>query len=74
MTPYELRYEIFKTAKDYIEQKYITELDFFERHYEEDKKLKAPKYPTFEDIEVFANRIKSFVDGFQVDSVKLPKV
>lgn len=63
MTPYELRYNIFKTALDYIEQKYITELDYFERHLESDNSLTPPKYPTFDDIKDFADKFKDFVDN-----------
>jgi hypothetical protein len=60
MTPYELRFEIFKEAR------LIATEDFCnKREYYMDKDQKNSKYtpfPTVEEIQVLADQIKDFVE------------
>ncbi len=63
MNPFELRYSVFQTAKDFLEQQYKANLRTFELL---DKAAKdatelAPKFPTVEEVIEKAVEINKFV-------------
>ena len=63
MNPFELRYSVFQTAKDFLEQQYKANLQAFEML---DKAAKnaaelAPKFPTVEEVIEKAVEINKFV-------------
>jgi hypothetical protein len=70
MTPYELRFEIFKQAQYYHEVEYTSTNEVYQRQtalYVTDKTGTAakpepkPQYPTFNQILETANKINKFV-------------
>lgn len=63
MTPYELRFEIFKQAQILTEQEYHTKLECITREKENNPNLKIdyPEYPKYELIEQLAEKINDFV-------------
>jgi hypothetical protein len=63
MNPFELRYSVFQTAKDFLEQQYKANLAAFDAL---DKAAKgaaelAPKFPTVEEVIEKAVEINKFV-------------
>ena len=63
MNPFELRYSVFQTAKEFLEQQYKANLQAFEML---DKATKdaaelAPKFPTVEEVIEKAVEINKFV-------------
>jgi hypothetical protein len=63
MNPFELRYSVFQTAKEFLEQQYKANLQAFEML---DKAAKdaaelAPKFPTVEEVIEKAVEINKFV-------------
>jgi hypothetical protein len=63
MNPFELRYSVFQTAKDFLEQQYKANLAAFDAI---DKAAKnaaelAPKFPTVEEVIEKAVEINKFV-------------
>ena len=64
MTPYELRFEIFKQAQNLADQEFHTVWQSVDRKNEMDgTSLKYPTYPTYDDIEKLAEKINSFVSS-----------
>ena len=64
MTPYELRFEIFKQAQTLADQEFHTAWQSVDRKHEMDEtSLKYPTYPTYDDIEKLAEKINSFVSS-----------
>ena len=64
MTPYELRFEIFKQAQTLADQEFHTAWQSVDRKNEMDEtSLKYPTYPTYDDIEKLAEKINSFVSS-----------
>ena len=64
MTPYELRFEIFKQAQTLADQEFHTVWQSVDRKNEMDKdSIKYPTYPTYDDIEKLAEKINSFVSS-----------
>lgn len=63
MNPFELRYSVFQTAKDFMEQSYKAQLEAFEatKKATEGAIDLAPKYPTLEEIIEKAIEINKFV-------------
>jgi hypothetical protein len=69
MTPYELRFEIFKQAQSLADQEFHTEWQSADR---ENQLLKGsadpwtltyPVYPSYEQIEKLAEKINAFVSS-----------
>jgi hypothetical protein len=63
MNPFELRYSVFQTAKEFLEQQYKANLQAFDAM---DKTAKdfaylAPKFPTVEEVIEKAVEINKFV-------------
>ena len=76
MNPFELRYSVFQTAKDFLEQQYKANLAAFDAL---DKAAKdaaelAPKFPTVEEVIDKAVEINKFVsDANERELVKTVK-
>ncbi len=66
MTPYELRFSIFKEAESLAQCKYSSEFEVVERWNSDPNnsvKMEYPEFPTFESIQDLANKINSFVSS-----------
>lgn len=64
MTPYELRFEIFKQAYNFAVDKYSASRELVENHNEiSEKKWDLPPFPSYEDVEQFADKINNFVSS-----------
>ena len=68
MTPYELRFEIFKQAQNLADQEFHVKYGTADRWNDEvDKnggiRVEYPEYPMFHYIETLAERINDFVSG-----------
>ncbi len=66
MTPYELRFDIFKEAECLAQNKYSAEFETAERwnsNPNNSVKMDYPEFPTFEYIQELANKINSFVSS-----------
>jgi hypothetical protein len=63
MNPFELRYSVFQTAKDFMEESYKAQLSAFEAAQKTTEQAidLAPKYPTLEEIIEKAIEINKFV-------------
>lgn len=62
MTPYELRFEIFKHAQNLADQEFHTVWQSVDRKNELDgTSLKYPTYPSYAQIETLAGKINAFV-------------
>lgn len=63
MTPYELRFEIFKQAQTLAEFRYHADMGIIERRKELNpgNSEDYPTYPTFEYIQKIAEDINAFV-------------
>lgn len=62
MTPYELRFEIFKQARGLAESQYAASFEIVQHHNSnESKKWDYPVFPSYESIEALANKINDFV-------------
>jgi hypothetical protein len=76
MNPFELRFSVFNTAKDFLEQQYKANLAAFDLM---DKAAKnaadlAPKFPTMEEVIEKAIEINKFVsDANERDLTKIVK-
>ena len=66
MTPYELRFEIFKQAYTFANDKFSIEYDTA-RCWNENSmntvKMDYPEYPTYEQVEKLAEKINTFVSS-----------
>ena len=66
MTPYELRFEIFKQAYNFANDKFSIEYDTARCWNENSRntvKIDYPDFPTYEQVEELANKINSFVSS-----------
>lgn len=66
MTPYELRFEIFKEAECLAQNKYSAEFETAQRWNSNPNnkvKMDYPEFPTFEDIKQLAENINNFVSS-----------
>jgi len=76
MNPFELRYDLLKTSKEFLTEQYNAQLKAWELADEAGKKLleNAPKFPTMEEIinnAIEMNRfISTTVETQLVDGVK----
>jgi len=76
MNPFELRYSVFQTAKEFLEQQYKANLAAFDAM---DKTAKdfaylAPKFPTVEEVIEKAVEINKFVsDANERELTKIVK-
>jgi hypothetical protein len=63
MNPFELRYSVFQTAKDFLEQQYKANLQAFDALDKATKNAAelAPKFPTVEEVIEKAVEINKFV-------------
>jgi hypothetical protein len=63
MTPYELRFKIFKQAQNLADSEYHTRWTHIDRQHEHDPSYLEdyPKYPSYEYIEKLAEKINAFV-------------
>ena len=63
MNPFELRYSVFQTAKEFLEQQYKANLQAFEMLDKAAKQATelAPKFPTVEEVIEKAVEINKFV-------------
>jgi hypothetical protein len=76
MTPYELRYAVFNTAKDFLEQQYKANLAAFEAMDKATKEVAdlAPKFPTMAEVIEKAMEVNAFVsDANQRELTKIVK-
>ena len=76
MNPFELRYSVFQTAKDFLEQQYKANLQAFEMLDKATKEAKdlAPKFPTVEEVIEKAVEINKFVsDANERELTKIVK-
>jgi hypothetical protein len=76
MNPFELRYDLLKTSKEFLTEQYNAQLKAWELADEAGKKLleNAPKFPTMEEIISNAIEMNKFisttVESQLVDGVK----
>ncbi len=64
MTPYELRFEIFKQAYSHANDEYNASYEIVRSHNEvSDHKWIYPSFPSYEKIEKLADKINSFVSS-----------
>ena len=63
MNPFELRYSVFQTAKEFLEQQYKAKLAAFDAldKVAKDAAELAPKFPTVEEVIEKAVEINKFV-------------
>ena len=76
MTPFELRFSVFNTAKDFLEQQYKANLVAFEAMDKATKQAVelAPKFPTMEEVIEKAVEINKFVsDANERELTKIVK-
>jgi len=76
MNPFELRYDLLKTSKEFLTEQYNAQLKAWELADEAGKKLleNAPKFPTVEEVIANAVEMNKFisttVESQLVDGVK----
>jgi hypothetical protein len=64
MTPYELRFEIFKQANNLAQDKYHAEFAVADQWNEHNSvKMDYPDFPSYEQIESLADKINAFVSS-----------
>ena len=64
MTPYELRFEIFKQAYAHANNEYLAAYNIVDNHNQNnEKKWDYPSFPSYERIEELADKINSFVSS-----------
>jgi hypothetical protein len=63
MTPYELRFEIFKQANNLVQDKYHAAFARAEMLSKNDPNVEFPDFPTYEKIEALAEKINTFVSS-----------
>jgi hypothetical protein len=76
MNPFELRFSVFNTAKDFLEQQYKANLVAFEAMDKATKQAAdlAPKFPTMEEVIEKAVEINKFVsDANERELTKIVK-
>jgi hypothetical protein len=76
MNPFELRFSVFNTAKDFLEQQYKANLAAFDALDKATKQATdlAPKFPTMEEVIEKAVEINKFVsDANERELTKIVK-
>lgn len=76
MNPFELRYSVFQTAKEFLEQQYKANLAAFDALDKATKEASdlAPKFPTVEEVIEKAVEINKFVsDANERELTKIVK-
>lgn len=76
MNPFELRYSVFQTAKEFLEQQYKANLAAFDALDKATKEATdlAPKFPTVEEVIEKAVEINKFVsDANERELTKIVK-
>lgn len=76
MNPFELRFSVFNTAKDFLEQQYKANLAAFDAidKATKDAAALAPKFPTMEEVIEKAVEINKFVsDANERELTKIVK-
>ena len=64
MTPYELRFEIFKQANGLAQDEYHAKFAVVEQWNNENSvKMDYPEFPSYDEIEKLADKINSFVSS-----------
>lgn len=64
MTPYELRFNIFKQAYAHANDEYVASYEIVREHNENsDIKWDYPPFPSYEKIEKLAEKINTFVSS-----------
>jgi hypothetical protein len=64
MTPYELRFEIFKQAYAHANDEYLAEYNIVDNHNQNTgSKWNYPSFPSYEKIEQLAEKINNFVSS-----------
>ena len=64
MTPYELRFEIFKQAQSLADQEFHASFNLADQWNQLNSvKMEYPDFPTYEKIEELANKINNFVSS-----------
>lgn len=66
MTPYELRFEIFKQARELAESQFSSDMEIAQRWNENSDnsvKMDYPEFPSYEKIEALADKINDFVSS-----------
>lgn len=64
MTPYELRFEIFKQAYAHANDEYLTRYNIVDTYNQNTgSKLDYPSFPSYEKIEALAEKINNFVSS-----------
>jgi hypothetical protein len=70
MTPYELRFEIFKQAYNIVSDKFAAEMEQALRYNEDlsvvHQKIDYPNYPSYREVEQIAEKINTFVSEAKV--------
>jgi hypothetical protein len=65
MTPYELRFEIFKQAYAMVQDEFSAEMELVSRYNEDtleySSKKEYPRYPSYRETVQIADRINTFV-------------
>jgi hypothetical protein len=65
MSPYELRFEIFKQAYNIVSDKFAAEMEQALRYNEDlsvvHQKIDYPNYPSYREVEQIAEKINTFV-------------
>jgi hypothetical protein len=64
MTPYELRFEIFKQATNLAQDEYNASYEIVREHNDNSEtKWNYPPFPSYEKIEKLAEKINTFVSS-----------
>jgi hypothetical protein len=63
MTPYELRFEIFKQAMGFAEDEFHANYNLAEMWNKDKNVMDYPEFPTYEEIEALADKINNFVSS-----------
>ena len=65
MNPFELRYDLLKTSKEFLTEQYNAQLKAWELADEAGKKLleNAPKFPTVEEVIANAVEMNKFISN-----------
>jgi hypothetical protein len=64
MTPYELRFEIFKQAYAHANDEYFASYNIVDNHNQTtESKWDYPTFPSYEKIESLADKINNFVSS-----------
>ena len=64
MTPYELRFEIFKQAYVHANDEYLAAYNVVDNHNQNNEtKWNYPPFPSYEKIEQLAEKINNFVSS-----------